>query len=104
MATTKVSPEMVRRIFYDYGDMAFDLGNIKYIDTRRSSYPGFPDDWYVRIHLLRGNEYVFNPETGETKLVNPVIETGRMSGRESDSVIKDITEKWEAYLESKERD
>jgi len=67
-------------------------------------WSAFNDGCYVQIHLLRGNEYVFNPDTATTELVKPVIEIG--FGRSSHAIdfIETISEEWERYLESKETD
>lgn len=87
------------RIFLD-GDEAFDLGNIKNIDT--TPYSGSFDGCYVNIHLLKGHEYVFNPDNETTELIKPKITKGFGTYRDAMSYIKYITEEWENYLESKE--
>lgn len=87
------------RIFI-YGDEAFDLGNIKNIDT--TPYSGGYGGCYVNIHLLRGNEYVFNPDNETVELIKPKITKGFGEDRYAMSFIKTLTEEWEKYLESKE--
>lgn len=87
------------RIFI-YGDEAYDLGNIKHIDTK--PYSGSDDGCYVQIHLLKGREYVFNPETEMTELIEPIIKKGFGKNKHANSFIESITEEWEKYLENKE--
>lgn len=87
------------RIYFD-GDDAFDLGNIKNIDT--TPYSGGYIGCYVNIHLLRGNEYVFNPDNETTELIKPKIRKGFGEHSHALSYIKSLTEEWEKYLESKE--
>ncbi len=87
------------RIFI-YGDEAYDLGNIKHIDT--TPFSGGYGGCYVNIHLLKGNEYVFNEDTGTTELIEPKIKKGFGEDRYAMSFIKTISEEWEKYLESKE--
>lgn len=84
------------RIFI-HGDRIYDLGNIKHIDFS-DSYSGF----YVNIYLLRGHEYIFNPETEKTELIEPKI--AKRYGEEIDakSFIKTISEEWGKYLENNE--
>lgn len=89
----------MRRIF-TYIDEVYDLGNIKHIDTR--PFSGCNDGCYVQIHLLKGNEYVFNPETETTKLIEPKIEKGFSKNSHAVSFIKTISAEWEKYLESRE--
>lgn len=91
----------MERVF-EYGDFVIDLGNIKCIKTRsEESYSGYPRNWYIIIELLRGNEFVFNPETELTELVKPVIEIKFSAGNVS-PIISDISRAWGRYLESKE--
>lgn len=87
------------RIF-DSGRGVIDLGNIKYIDIRECDN----NDCYVRIHLLKGYEYVFNSDTDETELIVPKIEIYLYEERWAHSFIESISEEWEKYLESKEID
>lgn len=85
---------------YIYGDKAYDLGNIKHIDTK--PYSGCDDGCYVQIHLLKGREYVFNPETEITELIEPIIRKGFGKNNHANSFIESISEEWEKYLENKE--
>ncbi len=87
------------RIFI-YGDEAYDLGNIKHIDT--TPFSGSSSGFYVNIHLLKGNEYVFNEETETTELIEPKIKKGFGKTEYAMSFIETISEEWEKYLESKE--
>lgn len=87
------------RIFI-YGGEAYDLGNIKYIDTQ--PYSGSDDGCYVQIHLLKGNEYVFNSETETTELIQPIITKGFGKNSYATSFIETITKEWEKYLENKD--
>ncbi|MGC3977782.1 MAG: hypothetical protein QM751_05815 [Paludibacteraceae bacterium] len=87
------------RIFI-YGDESYDLGNIKHINT--TPFSGGYGGCYVNIHLLKGNEYVFNEETETTELIEPKIVKGFGEDRYAMSFIKTISEEWEKYLESKE--
>lgn len=89
------------RIFL-YGDEAFDLGNIKNIDT--TPFSGGYGGCYVNIHLLRGNEYIFNPDKETMELIKPKITKGFGEDRHAMSFIKNLTEEWEKYLESKEKE
>ena len=89
------------RIF-NYLGVVIDLGNIKHIEEKYAdTCNGYPCDWYVQIELLNGNEYVLNSSTGETELIKPVIEIKCSDGSVS-TVVKEISEQWEKYLESKE--
>lgn len=91
------------RIF-NYLGVVIDLGNIKHIEEKyANTCNGYPCDWYVQIELLNGNEYVLNPNTGETELIKPVIKI-KCSDGSVETVIKEIAEQWEKYLESKEID
>lgn len=87
------------RIFI-YGDESYDLGNIKHINTR--PFSSSSDGCYVQIHLLKGNEYIFNPDTEITELIEPKIEKGYGNRSHAISFIENISEEWEKYLESKE--
>jgi len=93
------------RIF-NYLGVVIDLGNIKHIEAKyASTNNGYPCDWYVQIELLKGNEYVLNPKTGETELIKPAIKIKcSYDGGDVETVIKDISEQWGKYLESKEID
>ena len=93
----------MRRI-YNYLGTVIDLGNIKHIEEKyANTCNGYPCDWYVQIELLNGNEYVFNPDTETTELIKPVIKIECSDGGVQ-TVIKDISEQWGKYLESKEND
>lgn len=81
-----------------YGDEAYDVSNIKYIDT--TPFSGGYGGCYVNIHLLRGYEYVFNPETEITELIEPIIIKGYGNDSHAMSFIKTLSEEWEKYLES----
>lgn len=87
----------MERIFI-FGDQAYDLGNIKHIDTQ--PYSDADDGSYVQIHLLRGKEYIFNPETEITELLEPIIKKGFGKNKHANSFIESITEEWAKYLES----
>jgi len=87
------------RIFIN-GDEAFDLGNIKSIDT--TPFSGGFGGCYVNTHLLTGNEYVFNPDRETTELINPKITKGFGEDRHAMFFIKTLVGEWEKYLESKE--
>jgi len=89
------------RIF-NCGNKTFDLGNIKHIDRR--DFSGSNDGCYVQIHLLKGHEYIFNPDTETTELIKPVIEIGFGNNSHAIDFIETISEEWERYLESKETD
>ena len=89
----------MRRIFI-YGDEAYDLANIKYIDTK--PYSGSDDGCYVQIHLLKGSEYVFNPESEVTELIEPIIKKGFGKSKHANSFIETITGEWGEYLENKQ--
>lgn len=93
------------RIF-NYLGTVIDLGNIKHIEEKYADTSnGYPCDWYVQIELLNGSEYVLNPNTGETELIKPTIKIkGSGSAGEMKFIIKEISEQWEKYLESKEID
>ena len=82
-------------------DLTIDLGNIKNIrlDTYSSSSGGS----YVLIELLKGKEYVFNPETEETNLMEPIIKTYFGSINAGSSFIKDLEKDWNNYLISTEK-
>ena len=86
------------RIFI-HGDEVYDLGNIKHINT--TPYSGGYGGCYVNIHLLKGNEYVFNSETETTELIEPKIVKGYGNDSHAMSFIKIISKEWEKYLESK---
>ena len=85
---------------YDIGKGYIDLGNIKYIDIRKCDN----DDCYLRIHLLKGSEYVYNPDTKESEFIKPIVEIYLYDASLARSYINDIKEEWEKYLESKEID
>ena len=87
------------RIF-NYGDESYDLGNIKNIDT--TPFSGGYGGCYVNIHLLKGHEYVFNPDKEITELIEPKIVKGFGEDRHAMSFINAISKEWENYLESKE--
>jgi len=87
------------RIF-NYGNETFDLGSIMYIDKR--DFYNCDEGCYVQIHLLKGNEYVLNPDTGITELIKPVIEIGFGKNNHAINFIEAVSEEWEKYLESKE--
>lgn len=87
------------RIFI-YGDEVYDLGNIKYIDT--IPFSNSSDGCHVQIHLLKGNEYVVNPETETTELIQPIIKKGFGKNSYATSFIETITKEWEKYLENKD--
>lgn len=87
------------RIFL-YGDEAYDLGNIKSIDT--TPFSGGNGGCYVNIHLLKGNEFVFNPDKETTELITPKISKGFGEDKHAMSFIKNLTLEWEKYLENKE--
>lgn len=85
---------------FKYGDEIFDLANIKNIDT--TPFSGGYGGCYVNIHLLRGSEYIFNPEKETTELIKPKIEKGFGEDRHALLFIKNLTREWEKYLETKE--
>lgn len=85
---------------YIYGDAAYDLGNIKHIDTK--PYSGYDDGCYVQIHLLKGREYVFNPETEITELIEPIIKKGFGKIELAQTFIESITEEWDKYLSNQD--
>lgn len=82
-----------------YGDEVYDLGNIKHIDT--TPYSAKSDGCYVNIHLLKGREYLIDPDTLETKLFEPVIIKGFGKGEWAMSFIERLMVAWEMYLESR---
>lgn len=84
---------------YIYGDEAYDLGNIKHIDT--IPYSRSDNGCYVQIHLLKGKEYVFNSETQITEFIEPIIKKGFGQNKHAKAFIESITEEWEKYLENK---
>ena len=89
------------RIFNYFG-VVIDLGNIKHIEEKYAdTCNGYPCDWYVQIELLNGNEYVLNPNTGETELIKPLIKI-KCSDGSVETVVKEIAEQWEKYLDSRE--
>jgi hypothetical protein len=77
-------------------DLTIDLGNIKNI--RIEPYSGGYGGCYVIIELLRGREYVFNPETEETKLIEPIIKQGFGSTDSAYSFVEEIEGAWNNYL------
>lgn len=81
-------------------ELTIDLGNIKNIRT--VPYSGGNGGCYVVIELLKGNEYIYNPDTQETELIKPQIKEGFGEDRWADSFIKTITEEWKKYLEYKD--
>ncbi len=89
----------MRRIFI-YGDEAFDLGNIKHIDKK--PFSGRDDGCYVQIHLLKGREYVFNPETEITELIEPIIKKGFGKNEHARIFIENISEEWDKYLSNQD--
>lgn len=95
-----IKQQLIMGRIFDSGRGIIDLRNIKYIDIRECNN----DDCYVRIHLLKGYEYVFNSDTEATELIVPKIEIYFSENRWAYSFIESITEEWEKYLESKEID
>ncbi|MDO5509190.1 MAG: hypothetical protein Q4F57_00705 [Weeksellaceae bacterium] len=89
------------RIFL-FGNQAFDLGNIKYIDTK--PFNGSDGGCYVNIHLLKGNEYLYNPEEETMELIQPIIRKGFGEDRHAWSFIEAISEEWGKFLEGREFD
>jgi hypothetical protein len=81
-------------------ELAIDLGNIKNIRT--VPYSGSDGGCYVVIELLKGHEYIFNPDTQETELIKPQIKEGFGKDKWADSFINTITEEWGKYLEYKD--
>lgn len=81
-------------------DLTIDLGNIKNIRT--IPFSGNTGGLYVIIELLKGREYVFNPEIEEAELFEPQIKEGFGTIERADYFIKSITEEWNKYLKSKE--
>ena len=72
-----------------------DLGNIKSVenDSDAATY----SDGYLIINLLTGREYVFNPGTKETVLIEPQI---KIFGSFDKVAVwfDEIKEKWNEYL------
>ena len=58
----------------------------------------------MQIHLLKGYEYSFNPETDTTDLIEPIIEKGFSKDSHATSFIKAIAKEWGRYLENREID
>jgi len=85
---------------YTFSNLTIDLGNIKNIRT--VLFSGNTGGHYVIIELLKGREYVFNPETEEIELFEPQIKEGFGKIEWADFFIKSITEEWNKYLEYKD--
>lgn len=88
----------MNRIF-SISNLTIDLGNIKNIRT--VPFSGNTGGYYVVIELLKGREYVFNPDNEETELFEPQIKEGFGEIERVDFFIRSITEEWEKYLEYK---
>ena len=94
----------MKHIFNKF-DIAFDLGNVKSVELKsKSNFNGYPCDWYIQIELLNGKEFIYNPDTGGTELVNPIININSNSGESADFMYKEIIKEWEKYLKSKEEE
>lgn len=83
------------RIF-NVGDLSIDLGNIKNIKTE--PFSGGYGGCYVIIELLRGKEYVYNPDTLGYDLIEPKIKEGFGKNSSANFFIDEITQAWQAYL------
>lgn len=92
----------MKHIFNKF-DIAFDLGNVKSVEIKsKSNFNGYPCDCYIQIELLNGKEFIYNPDTGETDLVNPIINIKCNTCESADFMFKEIIKEWEKYLKSKE--
>lgn len=86
----------------ELSDLNIDLGNIKNIRT--VPFAGNTGGYYVIIELLKGREYVFNPETEETELFEPQIKEGFGSIESADYFTRSLTKEWNKYLKYKEEE
>lgn len=79
----------------DINNTLIDLGNIKSVinDSDAMSY----SDGYLIINLLRGREYVYNPDTKETVLIEPQI---KIFGSFDKIAVwfDEVKEKWNKYM------
>ena len=85
---------------YTFSDLSIDLGNIKNIRT--IPFIGNTGGYYVVIELIKGKEYVYNPETGETELFEPQIKEGFGKIESAEFCVKSIKEEWNNYLKYKD--
>ncbi len=81
-------------------ELTIDLGNSKNIRT--VPFSGSDGGCYVIIELLKGHEYVYNPDSQEMELIKPQIKEGFGENKWADSFINTIMEEWEKYLEYKD--
>jgi len=77
---------------HDDGDNYIDLGNIKSIHT--SDYGNC-----VNIYFLKGFEYVVNPISGESELLEPHIQFSFNKNQQRLNFAEKISEEWRKYLE-----
>jgi len=84
------------RVFI-WNDIALDLDNIK--SMRIEKFSGSPDGAYVVVELLRGAEYVMNPENDTAKLLTPIIKEGFSTTAWADNAMEDLAKRWNDYLE-----
>lgn len=78
-----------------------DLGNIKSVENE--CYPMSQSGGHVIITLLKGREFVYNPKTKESVLIEPKIKLFADSYAKSDDWIIEIKEKWNTYLNELEK-
>ena len=89
----------MNRIF-NIGDLSIDLGNIKNIRT--ISFSGGGGGCHVIIELLRGKEYVYNPDTLGYDVFEPQIKEGFGRIESAHFFIDEIIKEWQKYLDLKE--
>lgn len=82
-------------------DLSIDLGNIKTI--RIENYGSDTTGQYVIIELLKGKEYVFNQETGATKLIKPLTIKGFGTSEKASYFLEKLTNAWDKYLTDTEK-